>query len=100
VSVAAGQNIEVSAAGIGGLQLTSDDIERETIARTMLDGEDMPQSDVVEPTSSGITAREGPSNTRRNILIGVGVGAAAALGVALATRGGDNSGRRRSIPDR
>ena len=100
VSVAAGQNIEVSAAGIGGLQLTSDDIERETIARTMLDGEDMPQSDVVEPTSSGITAREGPSNKRRNILIGVGVGAAAALGVALATRGGDNSGRRRSIPDR
>ena len=100
VNVAAGQSIEVTAAGIGGLQLTSDDVERETIALTRLDGEDMPQSDMVQPASSGITAREGGSNKRRNILIGIGVGAAAAVGVALATRSGDTSGRRRSIPDR
>jgi ferric-dicitrate binding protein FerR (iron transport regulator) len=101
VSVAAGQSIEVSASGIGGLQLTSDDVERETLARTRLEGEDMPQADMVEPASSGITAREGGSNKRRNILIGVGVGAAAAVGAVLATRGGSsNSGRRRSIPDR
>ena len=100
VNVAAGQSIEVTGAGIGGLQLTSDDVERETLALTRLDGEDMPQSDVVQPVSSAITAREGGSNKRRNILIGIGVGAAAAVGVALASRGSDNSGRRRSIPDR
>ncbi|MCI0350623.1 MAG: FecR family protein [Acidobacteriales bacterium] len=100
VSVAAGQNIEVNPSGIGGLQLTSDDVERETIAATTLDGENLPQADVVEPASSGITAREGGSNKKRFILIGVAAGAAAAVGLALASRSTDNSGRRRSIPDR
>jgi ferric-dicitrate binding protein FerR (iron transport regulator) len=100
VNVAAGQSIEVTAAGIGGLQLTSDDVERETLALTRLEGEDMPQADVTEPVSSAVVAREGKSNKRRNILIGVGVGAAAALGAVLATRGDNsNSGRRRSIPN-
>jgi ferric-dicitrate binding protein FerR (iron transport regulator) len=96
VNVAAGQNVEVTPQGVGGLQLTSDDLERESIARTALEGEDLPQADVVEP-SAVLSTGEGHSNKRRNIIIGVAAGAAAAVGLALATRGSD-SGRRRSSP--
>jgi len=101
VSVAAGQNIEVTNEGVGGLQLTSDDVERESIALTALEGERLPQADVSEPTAMAAiaTPREGRSNKRRNILIGVAVGAAAAVGLALATRGGSSSSRP-SIPAR
>jgi ferric-dicitrate binding protein FerR (iron transport regulator) len=103
VSVAAGQSIEATPQGIGSLQSTSDDVERETIASTALDGEDLPQADVDQPESAGIVATpsEGRSNMRRNVFIGIAVGAAAAAGLAFAMRGdSDNSGRRpRSIPE-
>jgi ferric-dicitrate binding protein FerR (iron transport regulator) len=102
VSVAAGQSIEATPAGIGSLQSTSDEVERETIASTALDGEDLPQADIDQPESAGIVAapREGRSNMRRYVIIGVAVGAAAAAGLAFAMRGNDNSGRRpRSIPE-
>lgn len=102
VSVAAGQSIEATPEGIGSLQSTSDDVERETIVSTALDGEDLPQADVDQPESAGIVAtpREGRSNMRRYVIIGVAVGAAAAAGLAFAMRGSDNSGRRpRSIPE-
>ena len=102
VSVAAGQSIEATPQGIGSLQSTSDDVERETITSTALDGEDLPQADVDQPESAGIVAapREGRSNMRRNLIIGIAVGAAAAAGLAFAMRSGDNSGRRpRSIPE-
>jgi len=101
VSVAAGQNIEVTNEGVGGLQLTSDDVERESIALTALEGERLPQADVTQAAAMPAiaTSREGHSNKRRNILIGVAVGAAAAVGLALATRGSSSSSRP-SIPAR
>ena len=99
VSVAAGQNIEVTNEGVGGLQLTSDDVERESITLTALEGERLPQADVSQAAAMPAiaTPREGRSNKRRNILIGVAIGAAAAVGLALATRGSSSSSRK-SIP--
>jgi ferric-dicitrate binding protein FerR (iron transport regulator) len=100
VSVAAGQSIEVTPQDLGGLQLTPDDVERETIAMTALEGERLPQADVAEPAAMPVTATMGEprSHKRRNMLIGIAAAAGAAVGLALATRG--TGSRPKSIPER
>lgn len=90
VDVAAGQYVIVDRSGISRLQLTSEDVEQDTMTATALPSE----APVVATNTSATTSH---SHGMRNLLIGVGLAAGGIAGL-LAARGGGSQTQNTNNP--